>query len=71
MSAQTAAHSPEFQAIIAQVETALAQAAIDARELAERTGTPLVVRPLGTESVSPTEAGSTKEPCIGKKHSKL
>jgi ribosomal protein S9 len=44
MSEQTTAHSPEFQAIITQVETALAQAAEDARELAERTGTPLVVR---------------------------
>ena len=46
MSAQTNAHSPEFQAIIAQVETALALAAEDARELAERTGTPLVVRDM-------------------------
>ncbi|MDL2210359.1 hypothetical protein LJC26_06105 [Desulfovibrio sp. OttesenSCG-928-O18] len=54
MSAQTTAHSPEFQAIIIQVETALAQAVEDARELAERTGTPLVVR-----NVSETEA----EPC--------
>jgi hypothetical protein len=44
MSTQTASRSPEFQALIKQVETALAQAAIDARELAERTGTPLVVR---------------------------
>ncbi len=44
LSAQTTAHSPEFQAIIVQVETALAQAAEDARELAERTGTPLIVR---------------------------
>ncbi|MDL2272445.1 hypothetical protein LJC23_05370 [Desulfovibrio sp. OttesenSCG-928-I05] len=44
MSAQTTGHSPEFQAIIVQVEAALAQAAEDARELAERTGTPLVVR---------------------------
>ncbi|MDL2285737.1 hypothetical protein LJB93_03225 [Desulfovibrio sp. OttesenSCG-928-F07] len=44
MSAQTSSHSPEFQAIITQVEAALVQAAEDARLLAERTGTPLVVR---------------------------
>ena len=44
MSAQTTSHSPEFQAIIARVETALVQSAADARELAERTGTPLIVR---------------------------
>ncbi|GHU05943.1 hypothetical protein FACS1894205_6660 [Alphaproteobacteria bacterium] len=44
MSTQITAYSPEFQAIIVQVEAALIQAAEDARELAERTGTPLVVR---------------------------
>ena len=44
MSTQTASHSPEFQALIEQVETALVQSAADARELAERTGTPLIVR---------------------------
>ena len=56
MSAQTTAHSPEFQAIIAQVETALAQAAEDARELAERTGTPLIVCDMkGIEPASETE----------------
>lgn len=43
MSTQTNPHTPEFQAIIAQVEAALALAAEDARELAERTGTALVV----------------------------
>lgn len=43
MPTQTNSHTPEFQALIAQVETALALAAEDARELAERTGTPLVV----------------------------
>jgi hypothetical protein len=47
MTAQTVSYSPEFQALITQVETALVQAAADARELAERTGTPLVVRERG------------------------
>ena len=69
MSAQTP-YSPDFQRFLRLVDTSLAQAAIDARELAERTGTPLVVRPLGTESVSQTEAGSTKDPRISKKHSR-
>jgi hypothetical protein len=54
MSTQTTAHSPEFQAIIAQVETALAQAAEDARELAERTGTPLVVREIRNDQTQKT-----------------
>jgi hypothetical protein len=44
MDAQLAAYSPEFQQFIRQVETALVQAAADARELAERTGTKLVIR---------------------------
>jgi hypothetical protein len=57
MSAQTTVHSLEFQAIIAQVETALAQAAEDARELAERTSTPLIVRDMqGIEPASETGA---------------
>lgn len=51
MSAQTTSHSSEFQALITQVETALAQAAVDARELAERTGTPLVVREVRENQV--------------------
>jgi hypothetical protein len=64
MSTQTTDHSPEFQAIIAQVETALIQAAADARELAERTGTPLIVRDVqgrkddvqtGSDSNSPVD----------------
>lgn len=57
MSEQTTSHSPEFQAIIAQVETALIQAAEDARELAERTGTPLVVRE-SAENQADASAGS-------------
>ena len=44
MPPPTKPYSPEFQAFIQQVETALTLAAQDARELAERTGTPLVVR---------------------------
>jgi hypothetical protein len=58
MSAQTTSHSPEFQALIVQVETALAQAAEDARELAERTGTPLVAR----ESKEKQPAEAKREP---------
>lgn len=62
MSAQTTAHSAEFQAIIETVETALVQSAADARELAERTGTPLVVRDVQEiESASETKPG--KESC--------
>ncbi len=65
---QTSAHSPEFQAISAQVETALTQAAEDARELAERTGTPLVVRDVqGIEPASETGAG--EESCEGQNRS--
>ena len=44
MSEQKAAYSPEFQHFRQLVETALVQAAADARELAERTGTKLVIR---------------------------
>ena len=51
MDAQLAAYSPEFQQFIQQVETALVQAAADARELAERTGTPLVVQETGGSQV--------------------
>ena len=47
MATQTVPHSPEFRALIEQVETALVQAAADARELAEQTGTPFVVRETG------------------------
>jgi hypothetical protein len=61
MSTQTASHSPEFQALIAQVETALIQAAADARELAERTGTPLVVRDV-RENQSGDHMGSGLNP---------
>lgn len=61
MSAQTNAHSPEFQAIITQVETALTLAAEDARELAERTGTPLVVRDT-QGSQSGVQVGSSSNP---------
>jgi hypothetical protein len=60
MSVQTASRSPEFQAIIAQVETALVQAAEDARALAERTGTPLIVRERG-EIEAATEIGTGKK----------
>ena len=44
MSEQKAAYSPEFQHFLQLVETALIQSAADARDLAERTGTPFVVR---------------------------
>ena len=50
MDAQLATYSPEFQQFIRQVETALVQAASDARELAERTETPLVVMETGGEA---------------------
>jgi hypothetical protein len=43
MSAQTE-YSPDFQRFLQLVDKSLIQAAADARELAERTGTPLVVR---------------------------
>ena len=44
MSEQTPSYSPEFLRFQELVETALIQAAADARELAERTGTKLVTR---------------------------
>ena len=44
MSEQKAAYSPEFQHFRELVKTAMFQAAADARELAERTGTKLVTR---------------------------
>jgi len=44
MSEQKAAYSPEFQHFRELVKTAMFQAAADARELAERTGTKLVIR---------------------------
>ena len=44
MPEQEATYSPEFQRFQELVETALVQAAADARELAERTGTKLVIR---------------------------
>ena len=53
MDAQLATYSPEFQQFIQQVETALVQAAADARELAERTGTKLVTR----EMANPEDEG--------------
>jgi hypothetical protein len=43
MPAQTE-YSPDFQRFLQLVDKSLVQAAADARELAERTGTPLVVR---------------------------
>ncbi len=43
MSEQTT-YSPDFQHFLQLVESSLIKAAQDARELAERTGTPLVVR---------------------------
>ena len=61
MSAQTAPHSPEFQALITQVETSRIQAAEDARELAERTGTPLVVREV-KENQAGVHVGSGSNP---------
>ena len=44
MSAQTTSYSPDFQRFLRLVDESLIQSAEDARELAERTGTPLVVR---------------------------
>jgi hypothetical protein len=44
MSEQETTYSPEFQRFQELVETALVQAAADARELAERTGTKLITR---------------------------
>ena len=44
MSKRKAAYSPEFQRFRELVKTAMFQAAADARELAERTGTKLVIR---------------------------
>jgi hypothetical protein len=44
MSEQKTAYSPDFLRFQELVETALVQAAADARELAERTGTQLVIR---------------------------
>lgn len=60
MSAQTAPYSPNFQRFLQLVDKSLAQAAVDARELAERTGTPLVVRDV--QGIEPTpETGTGKE----------
>ena len=47
MNERTEIHSPQMQQFLRQVESALIEAAADARELAERTGTPLVVRKTG------------------------
>ena len=44
MSEQEATYSLEFQRFQELVKTAMFQAAADARELAERTGTKLVIR---------------------------
>ena len=44
MSEQSAAYSPEFKHFRELVKTAMFQAAADARELAERTGTKLFIR---------------------------
>jgi hypothetical protein len=51
MTSQTTQYSPDFQRFLQLVQTALVQAAADARELAERTGTPLVVRDTGENQV--------------------
>ena len=44
MSEQSLSYSPEFQHFRELVKAAMFQAAVDARELAERTGTKLVTR---------------------------
>ncbi len=44
MTAQTTSYSPDFQRFLQLVDASLIQASQDARELAERTGTPLVIR---------------------------
>ena len=49
MSLKTISYSAEFQLLVKQVETALIQAAAAAKELSERTGTPLIVQ--GTEAM--------------------
>ena len=58
MSEQKTAYSSEFQHFQALVETALVQAAADARELAERTGTKLVIR---ARSKSDSDMVNTKK----------
>lgn len=50
MNLQTISLNPEFKLLIKHVETALTQASIDARDLAERTNTPLVTREIEAQS---------------------
>ena len=70
MSAQTTSYSPDFQRFLQLVDESLIQSAEDARELAERTGTPLVVRDVqGIEPASETGAG--KESREGQNRSTL
>lgn len=65
MSAQTTSYSPDFQRFLQLVDESLMQSAEDARELAERTGTPLVVRDVqGGEPAS--ETGAEKNPAKAK-----
>lgn len=61
MPTQTNKYSSDFQNFLELVETALVQAAEDARELAERTGTPLVVRESAENQVS-GNVGSKAKP---------
>jgi len=57
MNERVEVHSPQMQQFLRQVETALIEAAADARELAERTGTPLVVRETGENQTNRTRTG--------------
>ena len=67
MSEQKAAYSPEFQHFRELVKTAMFQAAADARELAERTGTKLVIceRPKSDGDVADAKKFTRKELLAG------
>lgn len=64
MSAQTE-YSPDFQRFLQLVDKSLVEAAADARELAERTGTPLVVRE-SAENQADGRTGSDSKPTAEK-----
>jgi hypothetical protein len=67
MSEVHAPYSLEFQQLRHLVQTVLVQAAADARELAERTGTPLVVRETGEHQA---QVVSNRRPAKGAKAAK-
>ncbi len=53
-------YSPDFQQFLDLVDKSLILAAKDARELAERTGTPLVVRECAVNQAGADAGGKTK-----------